>query len=129
MVRSFTDVFASTLTEKPITFNVTGVNQLGIENADNIKNALAYSADVTGFQEEVKESLKEALKTGTFAASINWLDQKAGQEYPVSYPDAEHEADQIKMVKFSEDEIGNVPEAKHMSVFSFFADPYNGNEP
>lgn len=129
MVRAITDVFASSLTEKPITFNVTGINKKGRENADNIRNALAYSADVTGFQEEVKEALKEALKTGTFAADLNFIFSKKGRQYPVFNEHAEKEEDQFRMVDFSEDEISNVPKATHMSVFSFYADPYNGNNP
>ena len=32
MVRAITDVFSSSLTEKPITFNVTGINKKGREN-------------------------------------------------------------------------------------------------
>ena len=129
MVRAITDVFSSSLTEKPITFNVTGINKKGRENADNIRNALAYSADATGFQEEIKEALKEALKTGTFAADLNYVYSKKGRQYPVYNPDAEKEEEQLKMVDFSEDEISDLPKATHMSVFSFFADPYNGNNP
>lgn len=129
MVRSFTDVFAATLTEKPITFNVTGVNKKGRENAENIKTALAYTADVTWFQEEVKEALKEALKTWTFAADINYRNKVKGKEYPVHYPEAKEPEDRIKMVSFDDDEISEVPDATHMSVFSFYADPYNGNKP
>lgn len=129
MVRAITDVFSSSLTEKPITFNVTGINKKGRENADNIRNALAYSADATGFQEEVKESLKEALKTGTFAADLNYIYSKKGRQYAVFNDEAEKEEDKLKMVDFSDDEISDVPKATHMSVFSFFADPYNGNNP
>lgn len=129
MVRAITDVFSSSLTEKPITFNVTGINKKGRENADNIRNALAYSADATGFQEEIKEALKEALKTGTFAADLNYIFSKKGRQYPVYNENAENEEDQLKMVDFSDDEISDLPKATHLSVFSFYADPYNGNNP
>lgn len=59
LIRSFIDVFVSTLTERPITFSVQGLNEDGIANADNIRHALATTADVTGFQKEVRFSMKE----------------------------------------------------------------------
>lgn len=63
LVRSFIDVFVSTLSERPINFNVTGYNELGEQNQDFIKHALATTADVTGFQSQIRHAMTEALKT------------------------------------------------------------------
>jgi hypothetical protein len=70
LIRSFIDVFVSTLTERPISFRAQGLNEDGIRNAQNIEHALAVTADVTGFQKESRSALKEGLKTGTFAFAI-----------------------------------------------------------
>jgi hypothetical protein len=82
-VRSIIDIFTSTLTENPIVFNVTGMNEEGIRNADNIKRALAYCADASGFQNEVKSALKDGLKTGMFAFEVNVIPESTPKKYTV----------------------------------------------
>lgn len=59
LIRSFIDVFVSTLTERPISFRAQGLNEEGLKNATNIEHALAVTADVTGFQKESRTALKE----------------------------------------------------------------------
>ena len=47
LIRSFIDVFVSTLTERPISFRAQGLNADGLKNAQNIEHALAVTADIT----------------------------------------------------------------------------------
>lgn len=47
LIRSFIDVFVSTLTERPISFRAQGLNEDGLRNASNIEHALAVTADIT----------------------------------------------------------------------------------
>lgn len=47
LIRSFIDVFVSTLTERPISFRAQGLNEDGLKNASNIEHALAVTADIT----------------------------------------------------------------------------------
>jgi hypothetical protein len=59
LIRSFIDVFVSTLTERPITFSVNGIDENGIANSDDIRYTLAAIADATGFQKESRYAMKE----------------------------------------------------------------------
>lgn len=81
LIRSFIDVFISTLTEKPVTFAVKGITEQGVENAPNILKALATAADVTGFQEESRIAMYEALKVGTFSFEIGMLGEAKKRTY------------------------------------------------
>ena len=97
LVRSFIDVFISTLTEKPVAYAVKGLTKEGIENAPDILHMLATSADVTGFQNEARIAMNEALKVDVFSFEIGILPEakkftytviekgEDGMEKPVEY--------------------------------------------
>lgn len=71
--RAFVDVFASTLSERPIVFNATPYDAKAIENKDNVVSLLSTIADMTEFNRESKKILTEGLKTGTFAVRIGYM--------------------------------------------------------
>ena len=58
-IRAFIDVFASTLTERPVTFTATPYDEDGINNATNVAHSLNVNADITGFNDEAKKILNE----------------------------------------------------------------------
>ncbi len=122
LIRSFIDVFVSTLTERPITFSVNGLDEQGIQNSDNIRYTLAAIADATGFQKESRYAMKEGLKTGTFAFYVGMLPKKSSvtMEVPTGDP-----ANPVETVTYSE-QISNFPFAKAIDVFNIFPDVYNG---
>lgn len=116
------DVFISTLTERPIAFSVQGITPKGMENASNIRYALAANADATNLHIEVKHAMRDALITGTLAFAIGML------------PDA----DEISYIEFIENDgnplpiegkytniAGGCPYARAIDVWKVFPDPYN----
>ena len=122
LIRSFIDVFVSTLTERPINFQVQGLNEEGIKNAQNIEHALAVSADVTGFQKESRTALKEGLKTGTFAFAIGMLPPAKKTQLNILTDDPTMPVREVNY----ENEIGDFPYARSLDVFNVFPDVYNG---
>jgi hypothetical protein len=120
LIRSFIDVFVSTLNERPINFTVKGFNEKGIENEEYIQRALAVTADVTGFQSEIRHAMTEALKTGTFAFRIGMLPESDTHEViDNTNPDSP------KALKF-ESSVTDFPYAKYVDVFNIYPDPHSG---
>lgn len=122
LIRSFIDVFVSTLTERPITFSVYGLDEIGIQNADSIKYALAATADATWFQKESRYAMKEGLKTGTFAFYVGMLPDSKKKEMEVATND---QANPVEKITY-QNQIGLFPYAKALDVFNVFPDVYNG---
>ena len=119
LIRSFIDVFVSSLNERPINFMVQGYNQAGIDNAAFIRHALATTADVTGFQTEIRHAMTEALKTGTFAFRIGMLPKERNHKVlDTTNPDAPKE------VTF-ESGVTDFPYAKYVDVFNIYPDPHS----
>ncbi len=83
LIRSFIDVFISTLTEKPVAFAVKGLTEEGTKNAQDILHAFATAADVTGFQEEARIAMNEALKVDVFSFEIGILPPATIRKYTV----------------------------------------------
>lgn len=83
LIRSFIDVFISTLTEKPVAFAVKGLTEEGTANAQDILHAFATAADVTGFQEEARIAMNEALKVDVFSFEIGILPPAQTRKYTV----------------------------------------------
>lgn len=115
-IRAFIDVFASTLTERPVTFTATPYDELGINNATNVAHSLNVNADITGFNDEAKKILNEWLKTWTFAVRISYTPDKQ----PVKYITI---VDGIPVEHSYTPEIGGFPNATHVNVFKIFPDP------
>ena len=122
LIRSFIDVFVSTLTERPISFRAQGLNEDGLRNASNIEHALAVTADITWFQKESRTALKEGLKTGTFAFAIGML--PPAKKTPMNLM-TDNPAMPIQEAIY-ENEIGDFPFARSLDVFNVFPDIYNG---
>lgn len=81
LIRSFVDVFVSTLTERPINFSSTGYNEESLDDKRYIDKGLAYCADQSKFHVESKNIMKEGLKTGQFAVRIGINSQNPTIEY------------------------------------------------
>lgn len=58
-IRSFIDVFTSSLSEKPLTFFGSAYNEEGLQNKDNILHALTAIADKSKFHVEMRSGLEE----------------------------------------------------------------------
>ena len=116
IIRAFIDIMVATLSERPITYTVTWLNELGRKNKDYILHALTVTADATGFHNEVRKALKEGLKTGMFAFRVGMLPD-TDQETIISMLDPEHPEEINYDVALS-----NFPYAKTCDVFSIFPD-------
>lgn len=122
LIRSFIDVFISTLTEKPVTFAVKGLTEEGEKNAKDILHALTTSADVTKFQSEARIAMNEALKVGVFSFEIGILPEAKKRKYTiVKTIDGEDVPEEVEY----EDEVGGFTFAKYVSVFDLYPDPAN----
>jgi len=121
LIRSFIDVFISTLTEKPVAYAVKGLTEDWVKNAPDILHALATSADVTGFQNEARIAMNEALKIDVFSFEIGILPPAKKNKYTVIEKDKDGK-DTIKEVEYT-DSIGSLPFAKYVPIFELFPDP------
>lgn len=118
--RSFVDVFASTLSERPIIYNATALDEKGLTNKENITTFLATLSDLNGFNRESKKILTEGLKTGTFAVRVNYRPPVEPISYMYLYNGKPIEDTYTP-------DIGDVPYAEHVDVFKIFPDPGTGN--
>lgn len=125
LIRSFIDVFISTLTEKPVTWAVKGITEEGVNNQESIHRALATSGDVTGYQEEARIMMNEALKVWMFTAEIGIMWEAKERTYTTIVKD-ENGQEVPKELTFK-DELGGYPYAKYVPVFELFPDPANQN--
>lgn len=124
LIRSFIDVFISTLTEKPVAFAAKGLTDEGTANAPDILHALATAADVTGFQEESRISMNEALKVDVFSFEVGILPEAKKRTYTQTKT-LEDGTVELKEVTY-QDTLGDFPFARYVSVFELFPDPANG---
>lgn len=120
-IRSFIDVFTSSLSEKPLTFFGSAYNEEGLRNKDNILHALTAIADKSKFHSEMRSGLEEGLKTGTFAYRIGYKKQGKKTTIPTI-------VDNMVIDKTIETEPADYPYAKSIDVFNAFPDPQNTGE-
>lgn len=120
-IRSFIDVFTSSLSEKPLTFFGSAYNEEGLANKDNILHALTAIADKSKFHTEMRSGLEEGLKTGTFAYRIGYKKQGNTVTIPTI-------VDKLVIDKTIETEPADYPYAKSIDVFKIFPDPQNTGE-
>jgi len=123
LIRSFIDVFISTLTEKPVAFAVKWLTEEGTNNAPDILHAFATIADITWFQEESRIAMNEALKVGAFSFEIGILPEAKTRKYTVIGKN-EDGTPNIKEVEYT-DSIWGFPFAKYVPIFELFPDPAN----
>lgn len=117
IIRSFIDIMVSTLSERPITYTVTGLNDTGRKNKDNILHALSVISDATWFHNEVRKALREWLKTWMFAFRV-WMLPDKDQEILI---DMVTDPDNPKEISYDID-IKNFPYATTCDVFNIFPD-------
>ena len=122
LIRSFIDVFISTLTEKPVTFAVKWLTEEGEKNAEDILHALTTSADVTKFQSEARIAMNEALKVGVFSFEIGILPEAKKRKYTIVKT---IDGEDIPVEVEYEDEVGGFTFAKYVPVFDLYPDPAN----
>lgn len=125
LIRSFCDVFISTLTEKPITINARGITQQWADNAEYIQRSLATSADATWYQSEARIIMNEGIKIGMFSAEVGILWPVKPRTYTSITVD-ENGKENIVEHEFT-DEIGNFPYARYVPVFELYPDPANSD--
>jgi len=125
LIRSFIDVFISTLTEKPVAYAVKWLTEDGITNAPDILHMLATSADVTGFQNEARIAMNEALKVDVFSFEVGILPEAKQYTYTV----IEKGEDWLeKPVEYTyTNEVWSLPFAKYVPAFELFPDPSSNN--
>lgn len=117
--RSFIDVFASSLAEKPLIFTASPVGDTPVEIRDNILQAITHIADTTKFHQTAKNILIDALKTGSFCLRVSYMSKKKVVEYF-------EDVDGVPMpMKFVQEEM-EMPYAKKVDIFNIFPDPYFG---
>jgi len=125
LIRSFIDVFISTLTEKPVAYAVKWLTEDGITNAPDILHMLATSADVTGFQNEARIAMNEALKVDVFSFEVGILPEAKQYTYTVIEKD-ENWLEKPVEYKYT-NEVGSLPFAKYVPAFELFPDPSSNN--
>lgn len=125
LIRSFCDVFISTLTEKPITINARWITKQWADNAEFIQRSLAASADATGYQSEARVIMNEWIKIGMFSAEIGILWPVKPRMY-TSITTDENGQEKIVEHEFT-DEVGNFPYARYVPVFELYPDPANAD--
>lgn len=117
--RSFIDVFASSLAEKPLIFTATPVGDTPTEIRDNVIQAITHVADSTKFHQTAKNILIDALKTGSFCVRVGWISKEKVVEY---FEDVDGV---ITPRKFVQEKV-EMPYAKKVDIFNIFPDPYFG---
>lgn len=123
LIRSFIDVFISTLTEKPVAFAVKWLTEEGTTNAQDILHAFATAADVTWFQGEARIAMNEALKVDVFSFEIGILPSAKTRKYTVIGKN-EDGTPNVKEVEYA-DNVWDFPFAKYVPIFELFPDPAN----
>lgn len=121
LIRSFVDVFVSTLTERPINFSSTGYNDDSLTDKQYVDKSLAYCADRSNFNLESKVIMKEGLKTGQFAVRVGIHSQNPTIDY------IEGTWDDARIVTITNENPG-IPYAKAVSPFNVYPDP-RGSSP
>lgn len=119
-IRSFIDVFTSTLSERPLIYTATALDEKWLDNKQDIIDFLSTISDMNGFNRESKKILAEGLKTGTFAVRVNYRPPVTPIYYTYLYNNTPIEDSYTP-------EIGDIPYAEHVDVFKLFPDPGTGN--
>lgn len=119
-IRSFIDVFTSTLSERPLIYTATALDEKGLDNKQDIIDFLSTISDMNGFNRESKKILAEWLKTGTFAVRVNYRPPVTPVSYTYLYND-------LPIEDTYTPDIGDIPYAEHVDVFKLFPDPGTGN--
>ena len=119
-IRSFIDVFTSTLSERPLIYTATALDEKWLDNKQDIIDFLSTISDMNGFNRESKKILAEWLKTGTFAVRVNYRPPSTPVSYTYLYNNKPIEDEYTP-------EIGDIPYAEHVDVFKLFPDPGTGN--
>lgn len=119
-IRSFIDVFTSTLSERPLIYTATALDEKGLDNKQDIIDFLSTISDMNGFNRESKKILAEWLKTGTFAVRVNYRPPVTPVSYTYLY-------NNLPIEDTYTPDIGDIPYAEHVDVFKLFPDPGTGN--
>ena len=119
-IRSFIDVFTSTLSERPLIYTATALDEKGLDNKQDIIDFLSTVSDMNGFNRESKKILAEWLKTGTFAVRVNYRPPVQQVSYTYLY-------NNLPIEDTYTPDIGDIPYAEHVDVFKLFPDPGTGN--
>lgn len=119
-IRSFIDVFTSTLSERPLIYTATALDEKGLDNKQDIIDFLSTISDMNGFNRESKKILAEWLKTGTFAVRVNYRPPVQQVSYTYLY-------NNLPIEDTYTPDIGDIPYAEHVDVFKLFPDPGTGN--
>lgn len=119
-IRSFIDVFTSTLSERPLIYTATALDEKGLDNKQDIIDFLSTVSDMNGFNRESKKILAEWLKTGTFAVRVNYRPPVTPVSYTYLY-------NNLPIEDTYTPDIGDIPYAEHVDVFKLFPDPGTGN--
>ena len=119
-IRSFIDVFTSTLSERPLIYTATALDEKGLDNKQDIIDFLSTVSDMNGFNRESKKILAEWLKTGTFAVRVNYRPPVTPVQYTYLY-------NNLPIEDTYTPDIGDIPYAEHVDVFKLFPDPGTGN--
>ena len=119
-IRSFIDVFTSTLSERPLIYTATALDEKWLDNKQDIIDFLSTISDMNGFNRESKKILAEWLKTGTFAVRVNYRPPVTPVSYTYLY-------NNLPIEDTYTPDIGDIPYAEHVDVFKLFPDPGTGN--
>jgi len=122
LIRSFVDVLVAAVQERPLSFIGTPINKKGLENKDNIIQALDYVADVTSFHRTIKQTLKDGLILGTVCLRVGYIKTKKTTKITSMINDKAVET----VVETADEDIKNYPYAKSVPIFNIYPDPYTG---
>lgn len=73
LIRSNIDSYQSYLLDKMPTFNVTGLNEKGLTNKENVENLLSHIAEAQSFKDELIDTMIDGLLTGNYCLKTVYL--------------------------------------------------------